>query len=164
MGTVHSRGRWPPSCQRLRRMKTLRRIVAVSLVSAGALVAGCEHTDDRHAANSAPARATTRPTGVTNAQAGTSPVVNRLSDARCDREQACDNIGDGKKYASRRVCLDEMRGNIANDLNAYQCPGGIDEAAVRECQMAIRNEECGVHPFEAITRMDKCRSGPMCKK
>jgi hypothetical protein len=145
-------------------MKTIRMVIAVSLVSAGALVAGCEHTDDRQAVNSAPARTTTHPMGVTNLQADTSSVVNRLSDARCDHEEACDNIGDGKKYASRRVCLDQMRGSIANDLNAHQCPGGIDEAAVRQCQIAVRNEECGAHPFEAITRMDKCRSGPMCMK
>ena len=139
-------------------------MVAVSLVSVGALVAGCEHTEDRHAVNSEPARATTRPMGVTNLQADTSSVVTRLSDARCDREEACNNVGDGKKYASRRVCLDQMHGSIANDLNAYQCPGGIDEAAVQQCQVAIRSEECGAHPLEAIARMDKCRSGPMCRK
>jgi hypothetical protein len=144
-------------------MKTLHMMVAVSLVSAGALVAGCEHTDDRRAVNSEPARATTRPMGVTNLQSDTSSVVTRLSDARCNREEACNNVGDGKKYASRRVCLDQMRGSIANDLNAYQCPG-IDEAAVEKCQVAIRSEECGAHPFEEIARMDKCRSGQMCKK
>jgi hypothetical protein len=138
-------------------------VVAVSLASACASVVGCERTDDRHAVNSVPAREAA-PQSVTNLQADTSSVVNRLSEARCDREQACDNIGDGKKYASRLVCLDQMRGGIANDLNAYQCPGGIDEAALRQCQVAIHNEECGAHPLEAITRIDKCRSGPMCVK
>jgi len=138
-------------------------VVAVALVSAGAVVAGCGHTAERHATNSEPARASSRPTGVANLQADTA-VVNRLSDARCAREQACNNVGDGKKFSSRSVCLDQMRGGIANDLNAYQCPGGIDEAAVRQCQVAIRSEECGAHPFETITRMDKCRSGPMCMK
>jgi len=123
---------------------------------------GCEHTEDRTAASSEPARAPTRSTGATN-EADTS-VVDRLSNARCDREAACNNVGDGKKYASRQVCLDQMRGGIANDINSYKCPGGIDGTAVGECLRAIGNEECGAHPIEAITRMDKCRSGAMCMK
>jgi hypothetical protein len=144
-------------------MKTLRMAVAVSLASAGVLTLGCEHTEDRTVVTSEPARAPTRSMGVTNSQADAS-VVDRLSNARCDREESCNNVGDGKKYASRRVCLDQMRGGIANDLNSYQCPRGIDGAAVHQCLMAIGNEECGAHPIEAITRMDKCRSGAMCMK
>jgi hypothetical protein len=101
--------------------------------------------------------------GVTNLQADAS-VVDRLSNARCDREESCNNVGDGKRYESRRVCQHQMRGDIANDLNSYQCPRGIDGAAVHQCLMAIRSEECGAHPIEAITRMNKCRSGAMCMK
>jgi hypothetical protein len=134
-------------------MKTLRIAVAVSsLLSVGILPLGCEHTEDRNAvaADPAPARDTL--------------AVDRLSNARCDREAACNNVGDGKKYASGQVCLDKMHGSIANDINTYQCPRGIDGNAVQECLTAIGNEECGAHPIEAITRMDKCRSSAMCLK
>jgi Family of unknown function (DUF6184) len=144
-------------------MKTLRMAVAVSLASAGILALGCDHTEDRPVATAEPVRAPTRSMGVTNLQADAS-VVDRLSNARCDREESCSNVGDGKKYAARRVCLDQMRGGIANDLNSYQCPRGIDGAAVQHCLTAIADEECGAHPIEAITRMDKCRSGAMCMK
>jgi hypothetical protein len=57
-----------------------------------------------------------------------------------------------------------MRGNIGNDLNSFQCPGGLDHPAVRECFAAIAGEECGLHPVESITRMEKCRSGALCLK
>jgi uncharacterized protein DUF6184 len=134
-------------------MKTLRMAVAAFLASTGTLALGCEHTEDRNV-TSDPPPAPTRDASV----------VDRLSNARCDREAACDNVGDGKKYASRQVCLDKMRGGIANDINSYQCPRGIDGTAVQECLAAIGNEECGAHPIEAITRMDKCRSGAMCMK
>jgi hypothetical protein len=77
-------------------------------------------------------------------------------------QAACDNVGDGKKYASRQVCLDKMHGGIANDINSYQCPRAIDATAVSQCLMGIGNEECGAHPMEAITRMNNCRSGVMC--
>jgi hypothetical protein len=133
-------------------MKTLRIAVAVSLASVGTLALGCEHTEDRNVATADPA------------STHDAAVVDRLSNARCDREAACDNVGDGKKYASQQVCMDKMRGGIANDINSYQCPRGIDGTAVQECLAAIGNEECGAHPIEAITRMDKCRSGAMCMK
>jgi hypothetical protein len=122
------------------------------LASVGTLPLGCERTEDRNVATADPA--STHDTAV----------VDRLSSARCDREAACDNVGDGKKYASQQVCMDKMRGGIANDINSYQCPRGIDGTAVQECLAAIGNEECGAHPIEAITRMDRCRSGAMCMK
>ena len=151
-------------------MKTLNTMVAISLASAATLVLGCEHTDDRPVAvTAAPAPVQTRePLGATNPQPRSNyadaSVVDRLSSARCDREQFCSNVGDGRKYASRRVCMDQLHGTVANDLNSYQCPRGIDGTAVQECLSAIASEECGAHPVEAITRMEKCRTGAMCMK
>jgi hypothetical protein len=133
-------------------MKIPLTLVVVSL--AGALVLACEHPQDRYVATPGEPVVVNRPIGDTNAQPPSSsadaPIVDRLSTARCDREQFCDNVGGGKKYAARQVCMDQLRGSIGNDLNAYQCPRGL--------------EECGAHPVEAITRMDRCRSGAMCLK
>jgi hypothetical protein len=154
MNTLHTKG-------------SRRACLALSLASAGVLALGCEHTDDRNVATSSPAAApVSQSMGATNAQPASvdSSVVDRLSNARCDREQACDNVGDGKRYASRHVCLEQLRGSIANDLNSFQCPHGIDGSAVQQCVWAIGGEECGAHPVEAITRMDKCRNGAMCIK
>ncbi len=117
----------------------------------GIVALGCEHTEDRNAA-------------AEPAPTHDAAIVDRLSNARCSREVVCDNVGDGKKYASRQVCMDKMRGSIGNDINSYQCPRGIDSVAVEDCLTAIGSEECGAHPIEAITRMDKCRSGAMCMK
>jgi uncharacterized protein DUF6184 len=102
-------------------------------------------------------------TGVTNAQSSDSAVVSKLATARCDREQGCNNVGAGQKYASHDVCMDQMRGSLANDLNAYDCRGGIDEDQLARCMTAIRNEECS-HPLDTISRMDKCRTGALCLK
>jgi hypothetical protein len=139
-------------------------LLAVSMTTAGVLAVGCAHNDDNTMASS-PDRHTspTQPSGVTSQQAtNMGGTVDRLTAARCDREQACNNIGDGKKYASRSVCMEQIHGSIANDLNSYQCPGGLDDSAVNQCMNAIGNEECGVHPMEALSRLDKCRSGSMC--
>lgn len=100
--------------------------------------------------------------GATDAQKGADlKVVELLSSARCDQEDGCKNIGPGAKYAGRDVCLDQMRGSIGNDLNAYSCPRGLDSAGVDRCMAAIKSEECS-HPFQTLSRYDTCRNGALC--
>jgi hypothetical protein len=90
-------------------------------------------------------------------------VVDRLAAARCDQEATCKNIGPGAKYDSRKVCVDALRGSIGNDLNGYNCPRGLDRDAIDRCMAAIQSEECS-HPFDTLTRFDKCRTGAVCMK
>jgi hypothetical protein len=157
---------------------------ALSIGTMGLLL-GCAHENHRNATAAAPStherrgefvgathqgaqRATDQGApekGATNMQAdGTdAAIVERLSRARCDREQSCGNIGGGQKYVSRDVCMDQMRGTIANDLNTFNCPGGLDRGEVEHCLSAIKSEQCG-HPFETIGRMQRCRTGALCVK
>jgi hypothetical protein len=139
-------------------MNILRTMYALPLTITGLLCA-CG------GANQGPAvTGTPESPGVTNSQRGADmAVVDRLSAARCDQEQACNNIGPGAKYASRSVCMDQLHGSIANDLNAYECPRGLDSAGVDRCMAAIKSEECN-HPFDTLTRYDKCRTGALCMK
>jgi hypothetical protein len=102
-------------------------------------------------------------TGVSSAQRADSAIVGQLAGARCDREQRCNNVGAGQKYASQNVCMDQMHGSLANDLNTYECPRGIDESQLDRCMTAIRSEECS-HPLDTIARMEKCRTGALCMK
>ena len=103
-------------------------------------------------------------TSVTSAQKNADEaVVDRLSAARCDQEQECKNVAPGAKYASRGVCMNQLRGSIGNDLNAYNCPRGLDRDAVDRCMAAIKTEECS-HPFDTLKRYDKCRTGALCMK
>jgi hypothetical protein len=103
-------------------------------------------------------------TGVTSSQKNAdTAVVDRLAAARCNQEEGCKNIGPGAKYASRSVCTDQIRGSIGNDLNAYNCPHGLDRESLDRCMAAIMSEECS-HPFDTLTRFDKCRTGALCMK
>ena len=102
-------------------------------------------------------------TTVTSQNAADKTVVDKLATARCDQEQGCNNIGSGAKFASRDVCLDQIRGSIGNDLNGYKCQRGLDSDAIDHCMMAIKGEECS-HPFDTLMRLDKCRSGSICMK
>ena len=137
-------------------MNILKTVVALPLTLTGLLLA-CG------GANQGPAvTGTPESPGITSAQSNADmAVVDRLTEARCDQEQGCRNVGPGAKYASRSVCMDQIRGSIANDLNAYKCPRGLDGNAVDRCMAAIKSEECS-HPFDTLTRYDKCRTGALC--
>ena len=55
-------------------------------------------------------------------------AVNAITRARCEREERCGNVGDGKSYASMDVCGDKIRADWSEDLNKYECPKGIVQA------------------------------------
>lgn len=132
--------------------------ISLLLITTG-LVFACAGENEATPAAKTPVGETT----VTSQNAADKTVVDKLATARCDQEQGCNNIGPGAKFASRDVCLNQIRGSIGNDLNAYNCPRGLDSDAVDRCMMAIKSEECS-HPFDTLTRFDKCRVGAICMK
>lgn len=56
----------------------------------------------------------------------------------------------------------EIRGDMKNDLNAQDCPGGIDQKDQKECLDEIKNED-GKHPLDTIGRLVACRTSDLCK-
>jgi hypothetical protein len=154
-----------------RDMKTIQTLCALSLTTLGPLLAcggaGQEPPTTANSVESQPASikgtsVESRP-GITSAQSVDKSVVYQLATARWDQEQTCNNIGPKAKFASRDVCMDQMKGSIGNDLDAYNCPRGIDRDAANRCMAAITSEEC-THPFDTLTRYDKCRTGALCMK
>jgi hypothetical protein len=144
-------------------MKTFQTIGALSMMMG--LLFACEHTENSTTAAPGTNAVRADPVGATNTQAvgADAAIVEKLSTARCDREQSCNNIGGGQKYVSREVCMQQMRGSLANDLNTYDCPHGIDRGQLEHCMLAIKNEECS-NPLDTITRMQDCRTGALCMK
>jgi hypothetical protein len=138
-------------------MVLLRATCALPLAITGLLVA-CAST------NRGPAVTGNPETGATESQKDTDlTVVVRLADARCDQEQGCMNIGADSKYASRGDCREHIHGSIANDLEAYDCPRGLDSDGIVRCIAAIKSEDCN-HPFDTLARFDRCRTGAICMK
>jgi hypothetical protein len=145
-------------------MNTLKNLGAFSILTTIALAA-CAHAESTDPAVPGTVAYHEVTVGVTNAQAGDvdTGVVEQLSLARCNREQNCDNVGGGRTYATRAVCLDLMRGSIGNDLNAYNCPLGIDRANLQRCLTAVREEHCG-DAVATVSRAQICRTGALCLK
>jgi hypothetical protein len=89
-------------------------------------------------------------------------VVAKITAARCAREQTCGNLGPDKTHASLEACERAIGNDWREELNAYECPGGIVTKEFDECLAEIKNEDCGA-PFDKLERIVACRSSDMCK-
>jgi hypothetical protein len=90
------------------------------------------------------------------------PAAESIADARCAREQKCNNIGADKRYSSMSDCLARIRNDWKDDLNARECPNGVDQKELNECLSEIRNENCG-NPFDTLGRVAACTAAQICE-
>src|SRR5690242_3208610 len=78
------------------------------------------------------------PAGVDTANSATESIA----EARCAREDRCTNIGSEKKYSTTQDCLSRIRDEWKDDLNARECPNGVNRSELEECLAQVRDEEC----------------------
>ncbi len=93
---------------------------------------------------------------------GQGSAIAAITQARCQREQRCENIGEDKKYASTSKCMSEIRETWKDELNTRECRGGIVQKELEECLEEVRNEDCN-NPFDTLNRALACREGDICK-
>lgn len=122
-----------------------------SLLATALVFVGCSR-DQRPAASAAAEE--------TMATEGGS-AVESITEARCARESRCDNIGADKKYSSMEDCTARVRQDWQGDLDARECPSGINQTGLTECLTAIRSEDCS-SPFDTLERVSSCTSGQIC--
>lgn len=152
----------------MKRAKTMVGAMVVMTVLSASF--GCDRQANTETARSNPdeggdrMRAGNEPsTNAATAQPGfQSEAVRKIADARCDREERCGEIGEDEDYTSRIDCRSKIRSEWAEELNEYECPGGIVMKEFDECLEEIRNEDCA-NPFDTLGRIIACRSGDICK-
>ena len=88
--------------------------------------------------------------------------VRLITEARCHREEKCGNIGPNEKYASISICQQKIGADWQQELNSYDCPGGVVVKELNECLAEIKNEDCS-SPFDTLGRIVACRSSDICK-
>jgi hypothetical protein len=119
---------------------------------------GVKHGDRHHNEN-----ATEPSTNAADAVPGGSvSAVQSITQARCEREKRCENIGQGKKYDSMAKCSAEVREKWKGELDTRECKGGIVKKELDECLEEVRNENCN-NPFDTLSRVIACREGDICK-
>ena len=135
-------------------MTTLAKLgLALGLVA----VSACSRSGDRTASDPTPVahdpamQPASRPASA----------AESIAEARCAREQRCDNVGSNKKYSSHNDCMARIRDDWKADLNARECHGGINQTELNECLGAIRGEECS-SPFDTLDRVAQCSAASIC--
>jgi hypothetical protein len=103
-----------------------------------------------------------RPFGATMGSAGVpEEVADRIASERCARESKCNNVGAGKRYADEGACMSDLKRKNRDELNSYDCKGGVDSKELNECLAEIRNEGCN-NPLDTLGRLAACRSSDLC--
>jgi len=124
-------------------------------------VVGCNQND---------ADRTTTTTGATTTQStnpsidlGGDPndsTIDRITEARCAREIACNNVGANKKWSDATACRRDIRQSTQGDYRASECHV-VEANKLRSCIDAIKNEKCD-DVFD-MTRVVACRKANICK-
>lgn len=139
-------------------MNTLSKLGLCSLAASAAFsIVGCSKESERGPADGP---GTAMADGMTPA-ARTRSAAEQLAQARCEREQQCGNIGADKTYSSAQDCTARIRSDWKDDLNARECPGGINQKELDECMQQIRGEACS-NPFDTLARVTECTAGQIC--
>lgn len=115
--------------------------------------------EQRELALRADERVTNEATATKGLQA---QAVQQIAEARCARESRCGNIGVDEDYSSAEQCQAKISEEWRDELNAYDCPGGVVMKEFQECLGEIQSEDCS-SPFDTLGRVMACRQSDICK-
>jgi uncharacterized protein DUF6184 len=119
----------------------------------------CDRTRQEKSLLSEPVdKAELRPASGVGLPAG---AALRIAQARCVREQRCNNIGQGHEYASRPDCEERIQAKWRQDLNLIRCPSGVDEGALSACLREIRDTDCN-DVIDTFGRWVACAASKIC--
>src|SRR5688572_26560088 len=88
-------------------------------------------------------------------------ATESIAESRCARETRCENIGADKTYSSMDDCIIRVRAEWKDDLDARECPSGVNEMQLNECLNEVREEDCS-SPFDTLERVAACTAGQIC--
>jgi hypothetical protein len=89
-------------------------------------------------------------------------TIDAITTVRCHREQACDNVGPGRKYASFNACSARLTPDSRAVARLQACAKGIKEDALATCLEDIRTESC-TSPLDTIDPLASCNYGLLCR-
>lgn len=145
-------------------MNTLSKVVVCALGAGWVSLIGCSKAQAPEPATardeSGPLAGSAPTQGLTPA-ARTRTAAEQIAQSRCEREQQCGNIGKDQTYSSTQDCLTRISNDWKDDLNARDCPGGINQKEFDECLQQVRGEACS-NPFDTLARLTECTAGQIC--
>jgi hypothetical protein len=148
-------------------MHTFPNLGLCALGAALAIVTGCSERREPATADNAYRADPDRPMPASETHGAMTPAsrtrtaAEQLAHARCERERQCGNIGNDKTYSSTQDCFARVQNDWKDDLNARDCPGGINQKQLDQCLAQVRAEACG-NPFDTLARITECTSRQIC--
>jgi Family of unknown function (DUF6184) len=106
---------------------------------------------------------TTSPT-LTGAELGTSSnddAVMKVATSRCDRELACNKIGQGRAHDDQPTCLERMGELMNEEAGKNTCPAGVEPFALSACLLDIQKTPCGGE-LERSSNIRACTKASLC--
>lgn len=106
----------------------------------------------------------TRPAALSAAAVTSSQVIRtdaaiqKIAEARCDREIACERTGEAKRWSDRKACLAELG---HPDLRAHPCPQGVTHPRLSECLADIGKRECK-DAMDQVDSISSCERKAIC--
>lgn len=88
-------------------------------------------------------------------------LVGRIAQARCDREVACERVGEGRPFATNEQCMSTLRTRSRADVVAARCARGFDNTQVGLCLTSIRQYRCE-SGLDAIDTINQCQRSALC--
>lgn len=83
-----------------------------------------------------------------------------LSNARCDHEAFCDQIGDGRRYESRAECVTRFEEVGYGELRLELCTVDVDDPRLFSCLSTIRTAPCAGSVDPSL--IPACRASSLC--
>jgi len=107
----------------------------------------------------------TRTTGATENVRAMAPdpndkTIERVTAARCERELACERIGQGKKWADEAACRRDLRPSTYSQLRSKDCNVVLDDK-VQACLLAMPTENCD-SVSQGVRDIEPCGKDKLC--
>lgn len=89
-------------------------------------------------------------------------AARRIANAGCDREQACNGFGAGKRFMNREACNNSLGSESWNKFS--NCNYGVKERDLAACENEVRSQACGgvTAPLDWLDRTLVCRTNDLC--
>jgi hypothetical protein len=95
--------------------------------------------------------------GVTDSQRSAKVIAA----ARCEREVRCNNVGADGAFASQEECVASVEPATRSQLEARQCPAGVEQVELDECVEEVRDQDC-TSTTGSIELVAECSTSELC--
>jgi hypothetical protein len=140
-------------------MNTSRKLGLCALCTGLVALTGCNKAHEPATAENQ--TTTFSPVDELTPASRTRTAAEQIAQARCEREKQCGNIGRDQTFSSSQDCMARITNDWKDELNARECPGGINQHELGECMKQVREEACA-NPFDTLARITECTSGQIC--